>query len=355
MYLRKISVPSHLKFASEFKELRAELEDVFTKNSYKRFFIVSGKKTYNTLSKELFKSLSKKHKGEINVFDDNSISTTEDVESIAQEIKPDVIVGVGGGKILDIAKYASSKTHTPFISIPTQVSHDGICSPVAIIKDIKGKSMSLGASIPIGVIVPLYIVKRASHRSTAAGVGDLLSNLTAVRDWQIAAQFKGEKYDDYAAILAHTAASSVYTLYNNRKEKIKFTEEFITRLVEGLILSGVAMEISGNSRPCSGSEHKISHAIDALYGSPALHGEQVALGVLAASCLQGNDYNAMRTFFSEAGLPTHPSEINLSLDQMVEAICYAPRTRPDRFTVLEQLKINKRLAAKTVKKVWGTK
>lgn len=353
MYLRKISVPSHLKFASVFSELADDLDEVFRGNSYHRFLLVSGRGSVSRIARRLFASLSIKRKGEIAVFEDNSMDTVEELADLSRKFKPDVIIGTGGGKILDVAKLAASKGKIPFFSVPTQVSHDGISSPVAIIRE-EHKTLSLGAAIPKGVFVPLYIIKKASVRSTASGVGDLLSNITAVKDWQIASEKKGVEYDDYAAIVAHTAANSIYTLYNNNTAvKINFTEEFIIRLVEGLILSGVAMEISGNSRPCSGSEHKISHAIDALFDSPALHGEQVALGILVSLYLQGGDYKAMKKFFGQVGLPVHPKDINITTQQMIEAICYAPKTRPDRYTILEKRNVRKKLASETARELWG--
>ncbi len=355
MYLRKISVPSHLKFASNFSELANELRDVLNEHSHRRFLLVSGKGSLNRIARRLFPALSTGRKGDIAVYEDNSKDTVNDLVSLSKKFKPDVILGTGGGKILDVAKLAASMARIPFFSIPTQISHDGISSPVSIIRE-GDMTLSLGASIPMGVFVPLYIVKKASRRSTSSGVGDLLSNIPAVNDWKRAAERKGEKYDDYAAIVAHTAANSIYTLYNNNSPSaIKFTDEFIMRLVEGLILSGVAMEISGNSRPCSGSEHKISHAIDALFNSPALHGEQVALGIIVSLCLQGEDYKKMIKFFGQVGLPVHPKEINLSCEQMIEAICYAPKTRPGRYTVLERRRVGKKLATETVKKLWSGK
>ncbi|RMF95988.1 MAG: iron-containing alcohol dehydrogenase [Candidatus Schekmanbacteria bacterium] len=352
MYLRKISVPSHLRFASSFKELSDNIDEVLCQNSYKRFLIVSGRGSVRRVAKKLFDSLSKRRKGELLVLEANSMATVKDLADFAKKYKPELIIGTGGGKILDVAKLGASKSKIPFFSVPTQVSHDGISSPVAIIKD-GNKTLSLGAAIPKGVFVPLYLVKKASARSTSSGVGDLLSNITAVRDWQLAAEKGMEEYDDYAAIVAHTAANSIYTSYNNyASSKIDFTEDFIIRLVEGLILSGVAMEISGNSRPCSGSEHKISHAIDALFNSPALHGEQVALGILISLYLQGGDYEKMRKFFSLVGLPVHPKEIGLTKTQLVEAVCYAPQTRPGRYTILEKKNIKKRQAVEIVNNLW---
>jgi glycerol-1-phosphate dehydrogenase [NAD(P)+] len=98
------------------------------------------------------------------------------------------------------------------------------------------------------------------------------------------------------------------------------------------------MAAAGTSRPCSGAEHLISHSLDRLLETPALHGEQVALGTLFSAAAHDSGLHAeVRGFFERVGLPTRPADLGIGDDEMIEAIRRAPETRPERFTILHAL------------------
>lgn len=110
-------------------------------------------------------------------------------------------------------------------------------------------------------------------------------------------------------------------------------------LAQGLLLSGLAMAAAGTSRPCSGAEHLLSHALDeALGAGAALHGEQVALGALLSAEAHGSPLRArLRSVFDRLGLPVRPADLGLSVEQVCRALAAAPATRPQRWTVLSTL------------------
>jgi glycerol-1-phosphate dehydrogenase [NAD(P)+] len=116
----------------------------------------------------------------------------------------------------------------------------------------------------------------------------------------------------------------------------ELTIELARRLLDGLVLSGLAMEIAGSSRPCSGSEHLISHALDRLEPGTATHGEQVAFGTLVATQLQGGDVDAVREIITAVGMKGALSGFGLGAERLSEIVAYAPATRPGRFTVLDR-------------------
>jgi glycerol-1-phosphate dehydrogenase [NAD(P)+] len=116
----------------------------------------------------------------------------------------------------------------------------------------------------------------------------------------------------------------------------ELTIELARRLLDGLVLSGLAMEIAGSSRPCSGSEHLISHALDRQEPGTATHGEQVAFGTLVATKLQGGDVNAVREIIAAVGMKGALSGFDLGAARISEIVSYAPATRPGRFTVLDR-------------------
>jgi glycerol-1-phosphate dehydrogenase [NAD(P)+] len=97
------------------------------------------------------------------------------------------------------------------------------------------------------------------------------------------------------------------------------------------------MEIAGSSHPCSGSEHLISHALDALRPGTAQHGEQVAFGALVATRLQGGDWGALREYMLSAGMADAASGFGLAEDELVAAVRAAPSMRSDRYTILSHV------------------
>jgi len=223
----------------------------------------------------------------------------EEVEKILAEIKKTTgikyIAGVGGGKIIDITKVVALKAKIPFLSIPTAASHDGIVSPQA---SIKGQTpMSIKAHSPLAVIADTAILRKAPYRLTASGCADIISNYTAVLDWKLANKETGEYYGDYAAVLAMLSAEIII----HSADKIK---DDISILVESLISSGVAIGIAGSSRPCSGSEHAFSHALDVICPHPALHGEQCGVGTIMMAYLHGAEWEMIRDALKKVGAPT---------------------------------------------------
>lgn len=256
-------------------------------------------------------------------------SSQECVDGVRKRIKGEgdsAVFAVGGGTVIDTGKYVASLEGVNYISIPTAPSNDGIASPVAVIG-----GDSLGAKMPSGLIADLEIISEAPLRNIRAGIGDLVANLSAVEDWRLAHREKGETYNHFAALIAEAGALLVL---DTRRPDIR-SHDFLRRLVYGLVLSGIAMHLAGSSRPCSGGEHEISHAIDALYPGRALHGEQVALGTLFTLHLQKNGYSRqVGEFFAHCGVSGRLRDLNL--DEFAKVVAYAPQTRSERYTILER-------------------
>src|SRR4051812_22210009 len=245
----------------------------------------------------------------------------------------DAVVGIGGGTTVDTAKYAANRWGMPMISVATSLANDGIASPVAsLINDgIKG---SYGVHIPFGVIVDLDFVETGPDRVNRGGIGDVVSNISALADWELAREVRGEPVDGLAASLARMGAEAVLTMPGDMSD-----DAFVTTLAESLIASGLAMAVCGSSRPASGGCHEIMHAIDALYPGTASHGELAGLGALFCTFLRGDErrFAQMSACLSRHQLPRLPADVALDADEFVEAVVFAPRTRPDRYTILEHL------------------
>jgi glycerol-1-phosphate dehydrogenase [NAD(P)+] len=242
----------------------------------------------------------------------------------------DAVVGIGGGRTLDVAKYAASLIGLPMVAVATNLAHDGISSPVASLEH-DGRKGSYGVHIPIAVVVDLDYVRASPAQHLRSGIGDVLSNLSALADWDLASRERGEQKDGLAAALARAGAESVL----NRTDDVT-SDGFLTALAEALVLSGLAMAVAGSSRPCSGACHEISPAIDALYPGRATHGEQVAVGALFASFVRDDEVvDGLDASLRRHEIPRLPRDLGLTDDEFGTAVAHAPSTRPDRYTILE--------------------
>jgi glycerol-1-phosphate dehydrogenase [NAD(P)+] len=261
----------------------------------------------------------------------------------------DAVVGIGGGRTLDVAKYAASLTGLPMVSVATNLAHDGLASPVASL-DYDGRKGSYGVHVPLAVIVDLDYVRGSPPDQLRSGLGDALSNLSAVADWELASRERDEPFDGLAAAFARSGAESVL----HRPGDLA-SDGFLTALAEALVLSGLAMAVAGSSRPCSGACHEISHAIDSLYPDRATHGEQVAVGALFASFLRGEGpVEPLDAALRRHGVARLPADLGLSHEEFAAAVVLAPATRPDRYTILEHLELDEGAIRARVEDFVGT-
>jgi glycerol-1-phosphate dehydrogenase [NAD(P)+] len=248
----------------------------------------------------------------------------------------DAVVAIGGGRTLDVAKYAATRAAVPMVAVATNLAHDGLCSPVASLEHLHGKG-SFGVAMPLAVVVDLDYVRAAPVELVRSGIGDAISNLSAIEDWMLAQREHGEPVDGLAVALARTAAEAVL----HRTDSVD-SEEFLVVLAEALVLSGMAMSVAGTSRPCSGACHEILHAVDALFPGVSNHGELAGIGALFATYLRGDEsrFDQISSCLQRHGLPRTPADIGLTDEQFCQAVVAAPDTRPDRYTVLEHLALD---------------
>jgi glycerol-1-phosphate dehydrogenase [NAD(P)+] len=263
--------------------------------------------------------------------------TLDDAIRLAGQMKSgryDAVVGLGGGKIIDCAKFAAARVGLPLVAVPTNLAHDGLCSPVATLDNDAGRG-SYGVPNPIAVVIDLDVIREAPARFVRSGIGDAVSNISAVADWELSNRVNGEKVDGLAAAMARQAGEAVLRHPGGIGDN-----GFLQVLAEALVLTGIAMSISGDSRPSSGACHEISHAFDLLYPQRAAsHGEQVGIGAAFAMHLRGahEESALIAEVLRRHGLPVLPEEIGFSAQEFVRVVEFAPETRPGRYTILEHL------------------
>jgi len=190
------------------------------------------------------------------------------------------------------------------------------------------------------------IIIEAPYRFTASGCGDIMAKFTAVRDWKLAHSVKNEYYGEYAASLSLMSAKLVLENAGVIKPE---SEEGLRVLLEALISCGVAMSIAGSSRPCSGSEHLFSHALDLVAPKPALHGEQCGIGTIMMACLHKMDWKGIKETLQTIGAPTTAEELDIEPEFIIQALVRACEIRPERYTILERKRMSYESAKKLAK------
>lgn len=293
-------------------------------------FLIADPNTIEIAGNKIIEILSKKRKIEYYLINTASLTECNKVIDEINDLKPNFILGVGGGSVIDVAKYSSFKSKIPFISIPTVASHDGIASSRASLL-VDKKKQSLEARSPLAVIADLDIISKAPKRFMISGSADILSNITAILDWELSNRITGEHISQYAIALSHMSAKTIIEESDLIPKNIV---EGAYTVLKGLITSSIAMCIAGSSRPASGAEHMISHVLDEILEKPGLHGEQCGLGSIISMYFHGGDWKLLKDTLYRLGAPTKASDLNIKKNELVYAISNAYKVKKDRYTIL---------------------
>ena len=330
MYYKTINIPIVLEIG---EDIFVHLDDILKKNHiyFKEKILITSLEL-----KDLYKtSVDKLSFDDIIFIKGGSYEEAQEVmKSITN--RDALFVAFGGGSIIDAVKLMANTLDLTYITVPSTLSNDAIYSPIArLVKD--GKKQSFGVKAPLGIIADVNIIKGSPQKLILAGVGDLVSNASAVKDWMLAHADRGESINNFALALASLSGNSVipYTIDDIR------TPRFIGDLANGLVISGLAMVLANSSRPASGAEHLISHAIDDLFPERAtLHGLQVAWGHLLVERefrQPESDYEKLLVFFERMKmLDEIERDITFSKEE-VEQIILRAKTIRDRYTILSKV------------------
>ncbi|MCQ2432079.1 MAG: sn-glycerol-1-phosphate dehydrogenase [Clostridia bacterium] len=203
----------------------------------------------------------------------------------AMNPRPDFYIACGSGSLHDITRYIAYGRGQQFISYPTAASVDGFVSGIAAMT-IRGTKISYPSRSPVALFADPDVFSEAPVRLTASGVGDLLGKYICLADWRIANILTGEYICPTLVKLEYDVIDEVEKTVAALKVSggdPSYKKEYAARVMEGLVLSGLAIQLCGNSRPASGAEHHISHfwEMERITGEvPGLHGEQVGIGTL---------------------------------------------------------------------------
>ncbi len=228
--------------------------------------------------------------------------------------KDGVVIGFGGGRSIDIAKLLAASSGLDWISVPTAASHDGIASDAASVSH-NGFRYSKKCKLPVAVIADLSLISLSPPQLKLAGTGDILCKASSLSEWRYAYENYNESFNEEAYRITESALQSV------------IKDDSIETLVRAEIDAGRAMCLAGSSRPCSGTEHSISHAMDRR--GHALHGLQVVFAMpLCLKYLNDAGYSKysveyMKTIMLERGLPSKMEDMSIGIDTFLEDIHHA--------------------------------
>lgn len=251
---------------------------------YHNFVMICDENTYEAAGKEVERQIGGIQKIQLDSrnLHANEIGVAKVKESLNLIENPDCLVAVGSGTIHDLTRYNAYERGIPFISIPTAASVDGYVSTVAAMSWYGFKKSMIAVS-PILVIADSLVIAKAPMRLTASGVGDLLGKYTALADWKITNILNGEYICDRICNMEYRALDNLRnSLDGLNNGDVKAYEE----LMYGLLLSGLAMQMTGHSRPASGAEHHLAHFWEMAVINDELdayHGEKVGIGLLLVS------------------------------------------------------------------------
>lgn len=245
----------------------------------------------------------------------------------------DAVAAMGGGTVIDYGKYIAHSRNLPFISIPTSPSNDGFASSNCSLF-IDKKKTTVPSKVPYGILVDLDIIQSSPERFILAGIGDLMSNITALYDWEFEEKHGVGQVNAFALMISKKAVNSfIRTPMDDIKNPI-----FLKELVSSLTMGGVSTVISGNSAPISGSEHLISHALDKISASPQMHGIQVGIATYIMAGVQQHRIERMIKVYERTGFFEHVKQLGLSKQEYLHAIEMAPSIKPNRHTFLHDEK-----------------
>lgn len=269
------------------------------------------------------------------LIENNTISFAMNMAERVIATDIECIVGVGGGKVLDVCKYAAYISKTPFLSIPTTLANDGIASPIAVLKRKDDKPKSLGCAMPSMLLLDTEIIEKSPLALTRAGIGDTVSNYMALIDWKHAVKKGKDVMNGYAYLMSQSALD---TLLKTQYSEI--CPAFIGVLANALVLSGIAMDFAGSSRPVSGAEHLFSHALDYYAPVNNLHGIQVALGTVAVLALIGEEHAHLIEYLHRFGVDINPSRLGIDEDTFILCMQNAVGMRTARYTTLNDANLS---------------
>ncbi len=331
---KEISIPSILKIG---KGVLGEIGGLLKSSGISNVVVYFGNGLIDMFGQTVMKSFEDAGVEVLQYCELDTVDIDDIIDiAFSLDVKTQAVVGIGGGKVIDAAKYMGYLRKLPFISVPTSSSSDGFSSASASLI-VNGRRNSVPAKLAYGIIVDTDVLKSAPAKFLYSGIGDLVSKITAIYDWVYEDKMGYTTVNDFAVMIAKKAVNSfVRTPYESITDDI-----FLRELVDSLAMSGIANEIAGSSAPTSGSEHLISHALDKLLEQPQLHGVQVGIATYLMAKVHDHRYVRIDKVFTDTGFWDYVKTLGMKKVDFEAAIDMAPSIKPHRHVYLHEEKYRK--------------
>lgn len=271
---------------------------------------------------------------------------------LTKEIPPvELVIGIGGGIVMDTAKYVALKADAALIQIPTIISNDAwISDPIAFRDD--WKIHYEGHIFPDEIVFDFGLIQRAPKRLNRYGACDILSMHTALCDWKLATS-RGQKSEsplskgDYNEEVAAKARNLLRRLYKHRRDIYQVSETGIRTLVD-LYMNSIKMAQNfGSYRFQEGSEHFFAYDVEHVTRKQYIHGALLGLGIFVMAYLQENDFEYIVKLMDDIGLEYGPILFGLERDDLIRTILNLKAFGVEErfpYTIINEVKINRGLA-----------
>ncbi len=378
---RDIYFPSRVSIGTYTKDeefLEKKVLDTIFGLGWHKIFVVTGKKNgFTAYIGEKLGDYLEENGLDVHIFYNQESppthTTVAALNDLVNEKEIDGVIGLGGGSSIDLAKAAAYKKtkrkerdYQRIISCPTSTAHDGVASDRAsiLVNDNEGNFVrkTIQTKLPLAVIADIpNIISKAPYKMNVSGVGDIISNYTASKDWEISSkhnEFKnkvryGETLSRASKMLSYIIIQAALKLPRGIGKHVYDTDssaidkKFIRLLLLSEVASSVIMSIAGSSLPASGAEHNFSHVLDATYPEKSTyHGEQVGSVVPTMVLLHSKNWNIYNPFFvpgkikgilQKVGLATSAEEFGLTNKQGLELLLYAKEfKKKEKYTILQE-------------------
>jgi len=341
-------IPTKIFYVKDVEEIFDSIRTLLHSreiSSPSEFLIISGRMGYEVIGRSLEEKLSSEVSRE-NIkkliidkeYFDKKIIDEEIIGKLLRSINNIVVIGVGGGFVLDIAKYVASYTRNKdLVLIPTTMSSNAIMSPFSVIR-AENRIEAFKTIYPKTVLICLDILSNVPKRHIASGFADSLAKYTALYDLRLSYWFSDLEYDRSLFKIARRLTS---ILINEAHHFVGRSKESIENLLIAELIDGALMGLSGTTRIVAGSEHLIALALTML--SPqGLHGEYVGVGTIISSYIQGRKWSLIRDILLRASAPTNIHQLNLEEKVLIEAVKKAPDMR-NWYTILGRFRDERKI------------
>jgi glycerol dehydrogenase-like iron-containing ADH family enzyme len=230
----------------------------------------------------------------------------------------DTVLAVGGGQAIDLGKYFAWKTGRKLVSIPTILSVDAFVTPAAAIRR-NHQVEYVGVASPDPLVIDYDLLRLAPNELNIAGVGDLLSNHTACKDWEIA-QAAGKSEYPFKPESIVIGRQILQDIIDHTDDIRQCTDAGLQAIVDGYMRLNTICLPNGHYRIEEGSEHYLFYELEERLGRPFIHGWIVGLGVYCMSRLQENRADEMTDFMKRVGLRYDPKVMDIRREDLRAAL-----------------------------------